>query len=78
MIRPNTHSGRLLLHFEQGKSIDRLMAIVDLGIHELSSRIIDLENHGFKINKRPKKVTNRYGKRVDIVEYSLARQEVVA
>lgn len=71
MINPNTQAGRLLVHLQEGKSIDRLSALVDLGIFELSARIIDLENHSFQINKVKKVITNRFNEETRVVEYSL-------
>ena len=71
MIKPNTQAGRLLVHLQEGKSIDRLSALVDLGIFELSARIIDLENHSFQINKVKKVITNRFNEETRVVEYSL-------
>ena len=67
----NTQANRILEHFKQGKSIDRLSALVDLGIFELSARIIDLTNAGYEINKQRKSITNRFGEKASVVEYSL-------
>lgn len=71
MINPNSQAGRLLAHLESGKSIDRLSALVDLGIFELSARLIELEHAGYIFNKIPKKVTNRFGEQARVIEYSL-------
>lgn len=56
---------------QQGKAIDRLSALVDLGVFELSARIIDLQNAGHSINKKRKQITNRFGEKASVVEYSL-------
>lgn len=71
MINPNSQAGRLLEHLESGRSIDRLSALVDLGIFELSARLIELERAGYIFNKIPKKVTNRFGDTTRVIEYSL-------
>lgn len=78
MIKPNTQAGRLLEHLEAGKSINRLSALIELGIFELSARIIDLESHGFKINKERKTVTNRFNEKTSVTEYSLEMEKAVA
>lgn len=62
---------RLLNHFNEGKTIDRLRALNELGIFELSARLIDLQNAGYKFNKERKRVTNRFGEKCTVVEYSL-------
>jgi hypothetical protein len=67
----NTQASRLLEHMQQGKAIDRLSALVDLGVFELSARIIDLQNAGHSINKKRKQITNRFGEKASVVEYSL-------
>jgi hypothetical protein len=74
MIKPNTQAGRLLLHLLAGKSINRLSALVDLGIFELSARIIDIENHGYTINKQRGVVTNRFNEECRVTEYSLVNK----
>lgn len=68
----NSQAQRLLEHLKAGKAIDRLSALVELGVFELSARIIDLQNAGYQINKTRKQVTNRFGEKTSIVEYSLA------
>jgi len=67
----NTQASRLLEHMKQGKAIDRLSALVDLGVFELSARIIDLQNAGHSINKKRKQIINRFGEKASVVEYSL-------
>jgi len=74
----NTQAGRILEHFKQGHSVDRLSALVELGVFELSARIIDLQNAGHSINKTRKQITNRFGEKASVVEYSLADDLKVA
>lgn len=71
MIKPNTQAGRLLQHFQSGKTINRLGALVDLGIFELSARLIDLQNCGYQFNKSRKVIINRFGEKCHVMEYSL-------
>ena len=77
-MKPNTQAGRLLNHLEQGKTINRLEALIELAIFELSARIIDLEMAGFIIKKERKSVFNRFGEKTNVTEYSLARDMKVA
>ena len=74
----NTQANRLLEHLQQGKPIDRLSALIELGIFELSARIIDLQNAGHSINKTRKQITNRFNEKASVVEYTLAEQLKVA
>ena len=62
---------RLLDHLQSGDTIDRLRALTELGIFELSARIIDLEEQGFNIDKKRKTVANRWGEKIRVVEYRL-------
>lgn len=68
----NSQSQRLLEHLKSGKPITRLEALTELGIFELSARIIDLENAGHVIPRTRIKVTNRFGESVSVAEYRLA------
>lgn len=67
----NNQANRILDHMKQGNTIDRLSALVDLGVFELSARIIDLQNAGHSIHKTRKQITNRFGEKASVVEYSL-------
>lgn len=67
----NSQSQRLLEHLKSGKPITRLEALTDLGILELSARVIDLENKGYKIPRKRIKVTNRFGETVNVAEYRM-------
>lgn len=71
MIKPHTQTGRLLSHLEAGKTVNRLSALTDLGIFELSARVIDLEHEGYRLHKERKPITNRFGETARVVEYSL-------
>jgi len=71
MIKLNTQSGRLLSHFLSGREIDRLSALIELGIFELSSRVIDLQKNGYIIKKERKTIINRFQEKISIVEYRL-------
>jgi len=62
---------RLLEHLKTGASIDRLSALTELGIFELSARIIDLEDRGHRISKKRRAIINRWGEKIRVVEYSI-------
>jgi len=64
-----SQASRLKEHFDAGKSITRLSALTDLGIFELSARVIDLENIGMTIDRKRITVTNRWGEKVSVTEY---------
>lgn len=68
----NNQANRILDHMKQGNTVDRLSALIYLGVFELSARIIDLQNAGYSINKTRKNITNRFGEKSSVVEYSLA------
>lgn len=72
MINPNTQAGRLLQHLQSGQKVDRLSALVDLGIFELAARIWQLEANGYKIKKEKKTIKNQFNEKQRVVEYSLA------
>tara|TARA_R110000803_G_scaffold201175_1_gene265866 strand:+ start:1218 stop:1427 length:210 start_codon:yes stop_codon:yes gene_type:complete len=56
-------------HLKQGKSITRLQALTELGIFELSARLVDLEKAGYVIDRKWVKVTNRFGESARVKEY---------
>lgn len=74
----NTQAQRLLNHLQQGLTIHRWQAMIDLGIAELSSRCIDLENAGYVINRKRISILNRFNEKSNVVEYSLADDLKVA
>lgn len=67
----NSQEQRLLNHLQAGNAITRLDALTDLGIFELSARVIGLENKGYKIPRKRIKVTNRFGETVNVAEYRM-------
>jgi len=67
-----SQEGRLLEWFKSGRTITRLEALVELGIFELSSHVIDLEEAGHVVHRKRIKVTNRYGETARVAEYWLA------
>lgn len=68
----DTQVQRLRKHFERGFSITRLGAFNELGIVELSARIIQLEQTGYEISRCRIKVTNRFGEIISVMKYKKA------
>lgn len=65
----NTQSQRLLKHLQSGMTVTRVTALTDLGIFELSARVIDLERLGYIVNRRRITVENRFSEKVSVSEY---------
>lgn len=63
----------LLSYMEQHGSVTRAEAMTKLGVVELSSRLLELEGLGFKFNRQPVQVRNRYGRTVRVCRYSIAK-----
>lgn len=62
---------KVLKYMQDFGSINPLEALNDLGIMRLASRICDLKNEGYLIQKEMKTAKNRYGEPVHYAEYSL-------
>jgi hypothetical protein len=65
-----TQRERLKEHLDSGKSITRLSAFNEIGIFELSARIVELEKGGYNVLKTRETVTNRYDEKVSITRYT--------
>lgn len=68
--KPMTQRERLKEHLDSGKSITRLSAFNEIGIFELSARIVELEKGGYNVLKTRETVTNRYDEKVSITRYT--------
>jgi len=67
-----TQRKRILNYVKTNGFIDRLTALVDCGIFELSARVGEIEKkEGVKFNKKRKKGKSRFGDSYTCVEYSL-------
>lgn len=66
-----TQTQRLLNHLQSGKPITRLSALIDLGIFELSARIVEIQRLGYSIHKESVKITNRFGEVCRVTRYSM-------
>lgn len=73
-----TQNDKIIMYLQQFGSINPLQALGDLGIMRLASRISDLKNMGYGIEKRMVTGKNRYGESVSYAEYRLKDEEAEA
>lgn len=68
-----TQSQEIIRYMQEKGSITAFDAVLDLSITQLSSRLVGLEKRGYEFNKQWVKLTNRYGRKIQIVRYSLKK-----
>lgn len=68
-----TQKDRILDYMDEFGSISALEAFRDLGVSQLSARLVELEKRGYRFNKKQESSTNRYGERVYYTRYSIAK-----
>ena len=73
MAKHITQKQRVLNYIKRHGSITRRQSFINLGVTELSSRIGEPESDGFKFNRERVTVKTRYGYKVSVTKYSLAR-----
>lgn len=66
---------RVLNYMQRFGGITALEAMRDLGIMRLASRISDLKQGGYAINRTMIEVVNRFGEMTHVARYSLACEE---
>jgi hypothetical protein len=66
-----TQRSRVREYLEAGNKLTRLSAWDELGILECPARISELRREGMEIITKRKVVTNRYGEKVSIAEWSI-------
>lgn len=66
-----TQRDRVLQYCKDFGSITRAQAFNDLGICELSTRILELEERGHKFKREKFTVRNRYGDKCQVIKYIL-------
>ena len=66
---------RLINYLVKNKTITGIQALNELGIFRLASRVCNLKKQGHKITSRMVPVTNRYGEKCHVSEYTLRGQE---
>jgi len=62
---------RLLDYLAETPTITSIEALNQLGIFRLASRVSNLKKQGHKITSRMVPVTNRYGEKCYVSEYSM-------
>lgn len=67
-----TQEQLILKYLEDFHSITAYQAVVDLGITQLSARLVGLEKKGYRFKKEMQFGTNRYGEKTHYIKYSLA------
>lgn len=71
-----TQSERLLTYMRENGPITQMVAMNDLGIMRLASRISELRKQGHKITSQTVKVQNRYGETCRVKRYTLEKGRV--
>lgn len=71
-----TQQDRILVYLTKFGSIDRLRALRDCGIFELSARLCELEKRGYRFKKAMKSGTSRFGYTFHYVEYSFTDEMI--
>lgn len=66
-----TQEEKILKYLEDFGSITAYQAVIDLGITQLSARLVGLEKRGYEFNKEMQFGTNRYGEKTHYMRYSL-------
>lgn len=66
-----TQTDRVLDYLKQFGSITALEALRDLGIMHLSSRITELRQKGYAVNREMIEVKNRWGEKTFVARYKM-------
>lgn len=64
---------RILDYINETGSITALEAVRELGVLQLSARLVELEKDGIVFNKAQESALNRFGERVYYTRYSIAK-----
>lgn len=67
-----TQRDRVLQYIRTEGSITALEAVRELGVLQLSARLVELEQNGYLFTKTKEKSKNRFGEDVHYIRYSLA------
>lgn len=65
-----TQAQMVIDYIREFGSITPLDALRDLGVMRLASRISELKAKGYKIEKKPETVLNRWGNKTTVARYS--------
>lgn len=64
---------RILDYINEFGSITALEAVRELGVLQLSARLVELEKDGIVFHKEQESALNRFGERVYYTRYSIAK-----
>jgi hypothetical protein len=67
-----TQKERILNHLQEGKTLTRIESWSQLGVLEAPARISELRASSYEINTRMIEVTNRFGEKVKIAQWSMS------
>ena len=67
-----TQEERVINYLSDNSSINSIQALNELGIFRLASRVSNLKKQGHNITSRMVPVSNRYGEKCHVSEYTLA------
>lgn len=66
-----TQGERILDYLQAGKTLTRLNSWSELGVLEAPARITELRQRGYEIRTKMVEVTNRFGEKTRVAEWSL-------
>jgi len=66
-----TQEERVISYLSDNPSINSIQALSELGIFRLASRVSNLKKQGHNITSRMVSVSNRYGEKCHVSEYTL-------
>lgn len=73
-VKLSTQQARVLEYMKTFGGITALQAVNDLGILRVSSRISELTQKGFRINKKRISVNNRFKEQTTVILYTLGEE----
>lgn len=71
-----TQEERVIDYLSKNLTINSIQALNELGIYRLASRVSNLKKQGHNITSRMIPVTNRYGEKCHVSEYSFSKVAV--
>ena len=66
-----TQKERVLDYISRFGSITAMEAFRDLGVMQLSARLVELEQQGYRFDKKQESAENRFGEKIYYIRYSL-------
>ena len=72
-MNKKTQKERILDYIDEFGSISALEAFRDLGVSQLSARLVEMEKDGIIFHKEQESALNRFGEKVYYTRYSIAK-----